>query len=204
MIHLNNVHKTIKRKNVLTNINLSFEKGKLYLLKGQNGSGKTMLLRLLCGLLKPDKGQISQPKSRYGVMIENPHFVEHETGRQNLEFLASIQKKITMPEIETTLKKLNLLEVADTKVKTYTLGMKQRLAFCQAIMEDPDVLLLDEPFNTLDEESLKLTIKILTKMKPNKIIIIAAHGHNLQDYPIFDEIITLCNGKITSIENYQR
>lgn len=200
MIKLESVNKNLKGEDVLKDVSLTFEKGKLYLLRGHNGSGKTMLLRLLCGLLTPTSGVVEKEEYSYGVIIETPSFVEHETARQNLQFLASIQKKIGMKEIENTLEKVNLSDVIDKKVKKYSLGMKQRLAFCQAIMENPDVLLLDEPFNALDDEHFKLVLNMIEGMKKDKLVIIAAHGFDLQKYPIFDSVITLSNGKIESIE----
>lgn len=196
MIKLNNVTKKIKEKVVIDDVSLTFEEGKLYLLRGHNGSGKTMLLRLLCGLLTPTRGTIEKPEYTYGVMIETPNFVLHETARQNLKFLASIQKKIGMKEIENNLEKVNLLNEIDVKVKNYSLGMRQRLGFCQAVMEDPDVILLDEPFNALDDEHFDLILKRILEMKKDKIIVIAAHGFDMEKYPVFDQVITMENGKV--------
>ena len=201
MIKLHEVSKTLKDKLILNNISLSFEEGKIYLLRGQNGSGKTMLLRLLCGLIKPTSGTIESSDYTFGVIIESPTFIEYETARQNLKFLASIQKKINMKDIEKAMASVNLLDVIDTKVKKYSLGMKQRLAFCQAIMEDPDVLLLDEPFNALDEENYSNILQILNEMKKNKIIVIASHGHDEQEHLNVDEIINIENGSVLRIEN---
>lgn len=196
MIKLNNVTKKIKEKVVIDDVSLTFEEGKLYLLRGHNGSGKTMLLRLLCGLLTPTRGTIEKPEYTYGVMIETPNFVLHETARQNLKFLASIQKKIGMKEIENNLEEVNLLKEIDVKVKNYSLGMRQRLGFCQAVMEDPDVILLDEPFNALDDEHFDLILKRILEMKKDKIIVIAAHGFDMEKYPVFDQVITMENGKV--------
>lgn len=155
-----------------------------------------MLLRLLCGLLTPTRGTIEKPEYTYGVMIETPNFVLHETARQNLKFLASIQKKIGMEEIENNLEEVNLLDEIDVKVKNYSLGMRQRLGFCQAVMEDPDVILLDEPFNALDDEHFDLILKRILEMKKDKIIVIAAHGFDMEKYPVFDQVITMENGKV--------
>ena len=201
MIELKNITKTLKGNTVIDNVSLEFDKGKIYLLQGHNGSGKTMLLRLLCGLITPTKGVINKKDYTYGVIIETPSFIEHETARQNLKFLASIQKKIGMSEIESSIAKVNLTNAIDVKVKKYSLGMKQRLAFCQAIMEDPDVLLLDEPFNALDNKHFDLIIEMITSMKDDKIIVIAAHGIDAKQYPIFDQIITMENGVIENVES---
>ncbi|NBI06909.1 ATP-binding cassette domain-containing protein [Senegalia massiliensis] len=200
MIKLESIYKDIKGKNILSDINYNFKKGKIYLLKGPNGSGKTMLLRLLCDLIHPTSGNIDKPKYSYGVIIENSNFVENETARSNLKFLASIKKKINMKQIEYYLSKVNLIDYADVKVKKYSLGMKQRLAICQAIMEEPDVLLLDEPFNALDDKNFMEIVKYIESIKEDRIIIIAAHGFNLQELSLFDEIITMQNGQIVNIK----
>jgi len=202
MIKLEGVSKSLKKNMILEDVNLTFEKGNIYLLRGHNGSGKTMLLRMLCGLLKPDAGMINIEIETFGVMIENPAFVLHETARENLKFLAGIQKKIDMPEIDAVLDQVNLLKVADKKVKTFSLGMKQRLGFAQAIMENPDALLLDEPFNALDDEHFHLMLDTILKMKKDKIIVVAAHGFDVVKYPILDQVLTMSNGKVTNIESF--
>lgn len=160
---------------------MSYFTGKVYLLKGHNGSGKTMLLRLLCDLIQPTSGTISKSDYTYGVMIENPSFIEHESAISNLKFLASIQKKIDHAEIDTFLKKVNLLNVANKKVKSFSLGMKQRLAFCQAIMENPDVLLLDEPWKVHDSEKTgwRYPIKLLERLGKGERIGIAKQARDL-------------------------
>lgn len=198
MIEVSHVNKTLKHKEVLKDITCQFEEGKVYLLKGHNGCGKTMLLRAVCGLIHPDSGSINCPENiTFGVIIENPSFVENETAWQNLEYLAKINHVIGRSEIEDALKAVNLLQDKDKKVKTYSLGMKQRLAICQAIMENPNVLLLDEPFNALDPENVKAVEHIIREEKQKgKIVIIAAHmvDQSLED--LFDEVITMAEGKI--------
>ena len=196
MIKLNAVTKKLKNRKVLDEISVTFEEGKLYLLRGHNGSGKSTLLRLLCDLIAPTGGTVEKPEYTYGVMIETPNFALHDTARQNLKFLASIRKKIGMKDIEKSLEEVHLLDEIDNKVKNYSLGMKQRLGFCQAVMENPEVLLLDEPFNALDEEHFHLMLQRILEMKQDKIIVIAAHGFDTEKYPVFDQVITLNNGKI--------
>lgn len=197
MIELKNVSKIIKGKTILSNINVKFEEGNVYLLQGHNGSGKTMLLRMICGFIKPSYGSVSYSTNySYGVIIENPTFFEQETAFYNLKYLADINKKIGKEEIENWLGKFNLLEYKNKKVKSFSLGMKQRLALCQAFMENPDVLLLDEPFNALDNENLKITHQLIQEEKKSgKIIIIASHGDYNFDY---DSKVTLSEGKIVS------
>lgn len=198
MIEICNMSKQLKYKTVLSDINLTFEEGKIYLLKGHNGCGKTMLLRSICGLIKPDCGEVKYPKeTRFGVIIENPAFINYETGWQNLTYLAAIKHLIGKEQIEEALRKVNLLDAKDKKVKTYSLGMKQRLAIAQAIMEDPQVLLLDEPFNALDAENIEAVKQILLEEKRrNKIIVVAAHMMESSLEDIFDEIYTMADGKM--------
>lgn len=199
MIELNNISKTIKNKQVIKEFKYNFEKGKVYLLTGHNGSGKTMLLRLICGLLAPDEGVVKKDNLRFGVIIENPSFMERETALYNLKYLASINKLIDEKEILKYLEYVNLLEHKNTLVKKFSLGMKQRLALAQALMENPDVILLDEPFNALDEENVLRSIKLLKDEKDkNKIVIIAAHGFE-DVMNIVDEEIKLSNGKVVNI-----
>ena len=196
MIKIQNVTKSINNKIVLEKINVDFKEGEIVLLCGHNGCGKTMLLRLIAGFINATTGErIEEKKYRYGVIIESPTFFLQETAFQNLKYLSSINKQIDDSEIEIWLKKFNLYDQKDKKVKTFSLGMKQRLALCQAFMENPDVLLLDEPFNALDDENLKIACNLIKQAKENnKIIVIASHSNidNLK----FDNIIRMNNGKI--------
>ena len=144
MLAINNVSKTLKGKTVLKSIDLTIETGEFVLLKGHNGSGKTMLLRMLAGLIAPDEGSVEVGENTtFGVIIENPSFLLSETALYNLKFLASINRVIGEEEILHLLKRLHLYEERNKRVKTFSLGMKQRLALVQAMMEEPDVLLLD-------------------------------------------------------------
>jgi len=177
MIIVNQVSKVIRRNPVLSNINLEFRKGEVILLHGHNGSGKTMLLRLLCDLIKPTSGEVEHAADlRFGVTIENPTFFQHETAFYNLKYLAAIQRVIDDAEIENWLKIFNLYNRKDMKVRKFSLGMRQRLALCQAFMENPDVILLDEPFNGVDEDNLKTVYKAIEAEKTKgKLIVIASH-----------------------------
>lgn len=201
MIKLIEVSKEIKNHRVLNQINLEFEKGKAYLLHGHNGCGKTMLLRLLSDLIRPTSGEvIKEPNLSYGVLIEKPGFLLNETAPYNLQYLASIQHKISNKEIEETLERVNLLADANRKVKTYSLGMKQRLGIAQAIMENQEVLLLDEPFNALDEDNLHQMLQILKEERAKqKLIIVAAHNLPQEVLELFDVKIKLNNGQVKEI-----
>lgn len=192
-----NVSKTIGNIKILDNINFNLEKGKIYGFFGRNGSGKTMLFRAICGLIKPTLGEIkingktlhrdiSFPES-VGVIIESPGFWNHYTGFENLKMLASIKQLITDAEIKQALVKVGLDPEDKRTFKKYSLGMKQRLAIAQAIMEQPDLLVLDEPTNALDEEGVELTRKILLEEKNRGATILIA-SHNKADIEILSDL----------------
>ncbi len=178
MIKLENVSKVIKGKTVLKDINLCLEEGNLVLLKGHNGCGKTMLLRMISGLITPSEGIVTKTKNySMGIIIETPNFLLGETALYNLKYLAKIKNIIGIEEIEKIMKLLNLYDYRNKKVKTYSLGMRQRLAICQAFMENPDVVLLDEPFNAIDEKNNNIVYSMINECKQQgKIVVIASHG----------------------------
>ncbi len=198
MLKADKITKVLKGNEVLSNISYTFENGKIYLLTGHNGCGKTMLLRALCGLITPDSGEIiCDKKCNFGVVIETPKFMENETGYFNLCYLASIRNIINKDTIKENIKLFDLDNVKNKKVKTYSLGMKQRLGLCQAVMEDPDIILLDEPFNAIDEENLNRIYEILNGFRDkNKIIIIASHGIVDRNKLMIEETIVMDKGKI--------
>lgn len=205
-IEIKDYSKIIKDMTVLKDINVRFEPGVVYGLKGKNGSGKTMLMRAICGLIRPTAGSVdidgkilgkdmSFPES-IGVLIENPSFLPGCTGFENLEILASIQKKIGAEEIEEALKAVGLEPSDKRKYKKYSLGMKQKLGIAAAIMEHPDIIILDEPINAIDEEGVVLVEEILKKEKERgAVIIIACHDKEEMER-LADEIICIEDGKI--------
>lgn len=204
-INIENVNKTIKGSKVLSNINLHFEGGKIYGLKGKNGSGKTMLMRAISGLIHTEgvidiNGQIlgkdiSFPPS-VGLLIENPSFINSYTGFKNLKVLASIQNKINDDTIRTVLSDIGLDADDKRTYKKYSLGMKQRLGIAAAVMEEPDLVILDEPINALDESGAKQVREILAKQKERgAICIIACHDTEELEY-LSDEIIEISEGEI--------
>lgn len=202
MLKLENVVKKFGNQNIINDITYSFEEGKVYLIRGKNGVGKTVLLKTICGLMKPSSGRINyfndhnHNNLKYGVIIETPQFWKDKTGYETLKFLASIRKIIGDEEINNALSLVGLLDDKNKNVKKYSLGMKQRLAIAQAIMENPNILLFDEPTNSLDDDGVEMFKKIILKEKElGKIIIIVSHNiEEIQD--ISDCILFLKDGNL--------
>lgn len=205
-IEVKNVTKKFKDNIILDNISVTFQSGKIYGLLGRNGSGKSVLLKLLCGFYSPNQGEILYdginitkdnifpPNTR--ALIEKPNFLPDLTGMENLKLLASIQKKITEENILKIVEQLNLKNDINKKYKTYSLGTKQKLGIAQVLMENPDVIILDEPLNGIENETANKIRKILlNEKKEGKLIIIASHIKDDFD-EIIDEIFEFDNGKI--------
>lgn len=204
-IIIENLSKTIKNNKILDNVNLTFESGHVYGLVGRNGSGKTMLLRAICGLIFPDSGKviidgkqlhkdISFPES-CGIIIENTDLLPNFSTFDNLKMLSEIKNTANDNMIKSAIKSVGLDPDSKKKVKTFSLGMKQRLSIAQALFEDPDILLLDEPTNALDEDGVNDVRRILLEQKKkNKLIIIASH--NKEDISLLsDTVISVSNGR---------
>lgn len=203
MLKLTNISKRFKNLQIIDNLNYTFKEGNIYLIRGRNGIGKTVLLKIICGLMNPNDGAIEYVSANtehqdpeYGIIIETPVFWNDKTGYETLKFLASIKNKIGDKEINDALEKVGLENVKNKNVKKYSLGMKQRLAIAQAIMENPLILLFDEPINSLDDDGIAVFKNIvLNEKKKNKIIIIVSHMvEELND--ICDKIIYLENGTL--------
>lgn len=207
VVRLEDYCKSFKSAEVLKNINLTLESGKVIGLKGKNGSGKTMLMRAISGLILPTSGkvyindkelgrQISFPPS-IGILIENPSFISNYTGFKNLKILASIQNRISDDEIRDAIRKVGPDPDDKRTFKKYSLGMKQRLGIAAAIMERPDIVILDEPINALDEAGAGLIKGLLDELKANgSLIIIACHDTEELNY-LSDEIYEIYDGEIT-------
>lgn len=189
-IEITKLEKRIKDNVVLDDINLKLEKGNIYGFLGRNGSGKTMLFRAICGLIKPTNGEvkidgkllgkdIGFPNS-CGVIIESCGFWNEYTGYENLKKLASIKNIINDEEIKEILISLGLDPADKRPFKKYSLGMKQKLAIAQALMEKPEIIILDEPTNALDEESVEIFRNIILKEKKRGALILIA-SHNRED-----------------------
>lgn len=191
---------------VLNNINLEMETGHIYGFWGRNGSGKTMLMRIISGLVFPSDGaviiggeqlgkDISFPRS-IGALIENPGFIPGYSGFKNLKILASIQNKISDEDIREVMLHIGLDPDDRKKAKKYSLGMKQKLGIAAALMEKPDLILLDEPTNALDENSTKVLKEILLEHKRRgALLIVACHIREELEY-LSDEIICLNEGHV--------
>jgi len=208
-IEIKNYTKIIKGSTVLDNINTVFESGKIYGLKGKNGSGKTMLMRAISGLIRPSSGEviienevlgrdISFPRS-IGVLIENPAFLANETGFSNLRMLADLGEGVSNEDIEAVLSELGLDPKEKKSYKKYSLGMKQKLGIAAAVMEHPDIIILDEPINALDQDSVETVKKIIIRERDRgAVIILACHYTEELEY-LSDEIVCIHEGKIISV-----
>lgn len=196
MIELKNLSKKFSSDYILKDVNYKFDNSKIYGIKGRNGTGKTVLLKCICGLNRISSGQVEYNRQilnqdfsvlpSIGVIIESPIFWKDKTGYETLEFLGSIKNKITKEKIISVLDKVGLKDVKDMKLKKYSLGMRQRLAIAQAIMEEPDVLLLDEPTNSLDDDGIEMFKKvIMEEKKRGATILIVSH--------VMDEIKEICD-----------
>lgn len=204
-IELKNVCKKFKDKVVLNNINYNFESGKIYGLCGINGSGKTMLLRVISGLVKPSSGNVlinsdDTSSISIGITLNKVGFFEELNAFDNLSLLASLRNKISDHEITESLIKIGLDPNNSIEVAKYSLGMRQRLSLAQAIMEDPQILLLDEPTNALDEEGVHLVHKIIKEEKEKgKIVILTSHSKYDID-SLSDTILKIADGKVKEYE----
>ena len=205
-ISIENANKRIKGKNVLSNVNITFEKGKIYGIIGDNGSGKTMILRAIAKLLHLSGGKVvySEEDTTVGLIIENPGFLLDFSGLENLEFLAQIRKKIDGARVRQVLKDVGLDPDDKRKVKCYSLGMKQKLAIAQAVMEEPDMLVLDEPFRGLDSNSIKQIEELLLSYnKCGGTIFLSSHDYETIDR-IADNIYRMDNGAISEVSTDRR
>lgn len=209
MIEVDHVFLTLKTTPILTDINVNFERGKIHGLIGRNGSGKTMLMKCICGFVNPTKGLIAVDGKRIGkdcdfpentgIIIEIPGFIPYYSGYKNLKQLADLRKKITADDIQTAMRAVGLDPGLKRHVRKYSLGMKQRLGLAQAIMEDPDLLILDEPMNGLDNDGVKDMRRYLLALKEQgKTILIASHSAEDIDV-LCDTVCEMDKGKLRRV-----
>lgn len=186
IIEIDNISKEFSGDIVLHPVSISFEKGKIYGIIGRNGSGKTVLLKIISGFLRPTTGTVTIngislgkknefPKNT-GILIEKPGFLPYKSGFQNLKYLSQIQKLINDQEIYKVLEQTGLTSAAKKLVGKYSMGMKQRLGIAQAIMENPEILILDEPMNGLDDQGASQMRKLFLQLRnEGKTILLASH-----------------------------
>lgn len=206
MIQLQNVTKRIKENTVLDNVSYTFKSGFVYGLYGQNGSGKTMLLRAISGLINLDSGSIFIDGEKLhdkiefppetGIVIENMELLPECSAKRNLQMLAKIKNIAGEKDIIFSLERVGLDPDSDKKVKKFSLGMKQRLNIAQAIFENQKIILLDEPTNALDEEAVQLIYKIIREEKSRGATIIVATHHKEDLKEVCDVILKIAEGKI--------
>lgn len=210
MISIENLNKQFKNQLVLNNINVKFSNGHIYGIIGRNGSGKTVLLKCICGFLKPTTGVISVNHKivgkdidfpeNLGFIIETPGFLLNYSGYKNLKYLASIREKIDSNEIKESMSLVGLDSADKKHVGKYSMGMRQRLGIAQAIMEKPDILVLDEPMNALDKNGVEEMRRLFLKMKSEgKLILLTSH--NREDIEILcDEVYEMEEGILNKLK----
>ena len=205
-LEMDQVTKIIKGSLILDKITLHLEKGHIYGLQGKNGSGKTMILKAACGLIFPTQGTVAVdgeilgqkrdfPKS-VGALIENPGFIGSYTAFENLKVLADIRRSISDDKIRQTLQECGLGDTGKKKYRRFSLGMKQKLGIAAALMEEPEMILLDEPANSLDEQSVIQLGDMLRKRRENGALIVLASHDKEELAALADEIFAVENGRI--------
>lgn len=205
MIEVKNVSVTIGKNRILQDISVTFEKGKIHGLIGRNGSGKTVLMKCICGFMKPTSGAVFVEGKQIGkdvdfvpdagVIIETPRFVPFYSGIRNLQILAALNHKIGNEEIREAMQTVGLDPGLKRHVKKYSLGMRQRLGIAQAIMENPKLLILDEPFNGLDKEGVEQMRNYFLKLKEQGVTILLT-SHTSEDIRLLcDTVMEMEKGR---------
>lgn len=213
MIEVKNVNVTIGKNEILQDISAVFETGKIHGLIGRNGSGKTVLMKCICGFMKPTSGEVFVGGKQIGkevdfapdtgVIIETPGFVPFYSGYRNLKILAGLNHKIGKEEIEEAMRTVGLDPKLKRHVKKYSLGMRQRLGIAQAIMEKPKLLILDEPFNGLDKEGVEQMRTYFLELKKQGVTILLS-SHTSEDIKLLCDTVTEMEKGKTVIPNDRR
>lgn len=209
IINVKNMDLTIGKNEILKRVNSSFERGKIHGIIGRNGSGKTMLMKCICGFVRPTSGEVFVNGKRIGkdcdfpknigVIIETPGFIPYYSGYKNLKLLAELNKKIDSGQIKQAMLQTGLDPELKRHVCKYSLGMRQRLGLAQAIMENPELLILDEPMNGLDKDGVNDMRKYLLDLKSQgKTILIASHSAEDIDV-LCDTVCEMDKGSLTTI-----
>jgi ABC-2 type transport system ATP-binding protein len=208
-VRVQNVSKDFGQERVLKNVTRDFETGKIHGIVGNNGSGKTVLMKCICGFLLPTEGKVIVNGKRVGkdvdfppdlgLIIETPGFLPQMSGARNLEILASLNRKIGLKEIAAAIRRVGLDPLLKKPVGKYSLGMRQRLGIAQAIMEDPALLVLDEPLNGLDKHGvLEMRTLIKDLRSEGKTILLASHNQGDID-ELCDTVCEMDAGVLTVI-----
>lgn len=209
-IKVDNVTKIIKKVKVLDHVSLEFGSGEITGLKGINGSGKTMIMRIISGLIRPTEGKVfingrelkkemDFPES-IGVLIDSPAFLDGYSAYDNLRYMASVKNKVSGEEIKDLLKKVELADAGKKKYKYFSLGMKQRLGIAAAIMEHPDIILIDEPTNALDSKGVEMVKCILQQEKERgALIVLTCHDYSVLK-ELSDSIYFIEEGRVVDYE----
>ncbi len=214
MITISELNLILQKNHILTDINVEFDKGRIHGLIGRNGSGKTMLMKCICGFVKPTGGTISVGGKRIGkdvdfpenvgIIIETPGFIPYYSGLKNLKLLADLRGKISKDDIRKTMEQVGLDPNLKRHVGKYSLGMRQRLGLAQAIMENPELLILDEPMNGLDKDGVKDMRQYLLDLKAQgKTILIASHSAEDIDV-LCDTVCEMDKGVLTVVRGAER
>ncbi len=209
VIEVKHASKKIKEVQILTDVNLDIQKGKIYGIIGRNGSGKTVLLKSICGFMPLTEGEILQNGKRIGTdtefiedagfIIENPSFLPMKSGYKNLKYLASIRNLADEKRIRECLELVGLAEDADKAVGKYSMGMRQRLGIAQAIMEDPSIIILDEPMNGLDNQGVEEMRTLFLKLKEEgKTFLIVSH--NREDIEMLCDHVYMMDHGVLSVQ----
>lgn len=206
-VEMKNVSKSFGKQKVLKNVSMKLEQGGLYGLTGDNGSGKSVLMRLICGFSDADEGEVfvlgrrvssrSSHSGEIGVIIETPAFVSRCSAKANLKLLASILGKCRNEDIDHVLERVGLSDAGKKPVGKFSLGMRQRLAIAQAIMEKPPILLLDEPFNGLDRHGMEEVQKLLKEINREGTTIMLTSHYQRDIDALCGRIFMLENGELT-------
>lgn len=209
IISVESVSLTIGTAQILRDISVQFEEGQIHGIVGRNGSGKTMLMKCICGFVRPTAGRIIVAGNQVGrsmdfppglgLLIETPGFVPYYSGLKNLELLAAINRRASKERLNACMEQLGLEEAKDKRVSKYSMGMRQRLGIAQAIMEDPNLLILDEPLNGLDEQGVEDIRALLTELRgQGKTILLSSH--NREDIDLLcDSVCKMACGVLTKV-----